>query len=181
MPVKSLDQHIGKTFGFLTVLAVRRGGNRSKFVCLCSCGEQITAIASNVVGEKTRSCGCLKFQPRVDEDRLAVRQVISSYRAGAKKRGLEWQLSEEAVANLIFSPCYYCGDQRATAVVLRARRVAERNGIDRIDNDKGYVLSNVVPACERCNFAKRDMTVTEFTSWLVRASKHLEENGLLNG
>jgi hypothetical protein len=29
--------------------------------------------------------------------------------------------------------------------------------IDRIDNEIGHTLSNVVPACIRCNYVRRDM------------------------
>lgn len=42
------------------------------------------------------------------------------------------------------------------------------NGIDRVDNNKGYTITNSVPCCKDCNFAKRDMTHDEFIAWVTR-------------
>ena len=42
------------------------------------------------------------------------------------------------------------------------------NGIDRIDNNKGYTMDNVVPCCEICNNAKKNLSKVKFISWLDR-------------
>ena len=47
-------------------------------------------------------------------------------------------------------PCYYCNDP--------VRFV----GLDRVDNTKGYVLSNVVSCCETCNRMKLTQTQNDF-------------------
>jgi hypothetical protein len=39
------------------------------------------------------------------------------------------------------------------------------NGIDRVDNTKGYSVDNCVPCCRRCNVAKADMTPDQFLGW----------------
>ena len=36
------------------------------------------------------------------------------------------------------------------------------NGIDRVDNIKGYDLDNCVTCCSLCNWMKRDLTIKEF-------------------
>jgi len=38
--------------------------------------------------------------------------------------------------------------------------------LDRIDDAKGHTADNVVPACIRCNYARRDMP---YKAWLVVA------------
>jgi len=43
--------------------------------------------------------------------------------------------------------CTYCG------VDLR---VGTGSGLDRLDNGKGYTLSNVTPCCDWCNTARSD-------------------------
>jgi len=58
-------------------------------------------------------------------------------------------------------PCWYCGD------------VPETIGLDRIDNSKGYTLSNVVSCCRACNLAKLDADREEFLARCRRiASRH---------
>ncbi len=47
------------------------------------------------------------------------------------------------------------------------------NGIDRTDNDLGYITTNVVPCCATCNYAKKGKTVEEFFTWARRIAAHL--------
>ena len=47
-------------------------------------------------------------------------------------------------------PCYYCGS------------IIETVGVDRVDNNKGYTLDNVVPCCSKCNYMKNSNTEKEF-------------------
>jgi hypothetical protein len=49
--------------------------------------------------------------------------------------------------------------------------------VDRIDNNKGHLLTNVVPACLRCNLARGDMP---YEAWLclVPGLKEAREKGL---
>ena len=46
------------------------------------------------------------------------------------------------------------------------------NGIDRVDNTRGYTLDNVVPCCFKCNRAKDTMTKEEFLEWVGRVATH---------
>lgn len=47
-------------------------------------------------------------------------------------------------------PCRFCGDAIQTV------------GLDRIDNRKGYTVSNVVACCRTCNSMKSGQTVAAF-------------------
>ena len=40
------------------------------------------------------------------------------------------------------------------------------NGVDRVDNQKGYTVNIIVPCCKRCNVANSDLTLEEFYSWV---------------
>lgn len=59
----------------------------------------------------------------------------------AKTRGLTFELSFEQFSALVNSNCFYCGR-------------APRNGVDRVDNAKGYLPNNCVPSCHSCNVRK---------------------------
>lgn len=78
--------------------------------------------------------------------------IWNHYVKGAKKRGIHFALSKKHFQELIVKPCFYCNHQKA----------GEVNGIDRIDNQKGYIEDNVVPCCETCNVLKGSQHPQEF-------------------
>jgi tRNA nucleotidyltransferase/poly(A) polymerase len=83
--------------------------------------------------------------------------VWYSYRTGANRRKLEFDLTIKDIEDLFWQkPCFYCGDDIKTA------------GIDRVDNEKGYIVSNLVPCCSICNFMKLQMSITDFISHCKR-------------
>lgn len=93
--------------------------------------------------------------------------LFSSYKQAARKRNYCWELSKEEAKIIFQSNCRYC--RRPPAQVM-SRKININghfiyNGIDRVDNTKGYIIDNVVACCKRCNRAKRDMTLEEFNEW----------------
>lgn len=99
----------------------------------------------------TTSCGCVKFETKHPEGKLFAKRY-SGYKSNAKRRNIEFSLTEEDFRNLINSPCYFTGRTLTW----------ESMGIDRLDSSRGYTLDNCVPACFPVNRAKSDMSVTEF-------------------
>ena len=49
----------------------------------------------------------------------------------------------------------------------------KRNGVDRIDSNQGYYWENCVPCCEKCNYAKHEMSVKEFKNWIIKVYTNL--------
>jgi len=87
------------------------------------------------------------------------------YRYDANRRGIEWAISKRYFKNLTSSNCSYCGDP--PSLNFQAKRYNGGylcNGIDRIDNNLGYIESNVVPCCTVCNMMKKKLTHNEFIS-----------------
>jgi hypothetical protein len=74
----------------------------------------------------------------------------SYYKATAKRRDIEFNLTLEQFTELWNKPCYYCGDEIKTI------------GVDRVDNTKGYQVDNIVPCCAWCNKMKLNYTKEEF-------------------
>ena len=64
-----------------------------------------------------------------------------SHRKTAKKRGIEFLLTEEEAVELIKKPCTYCGKPGLS-------------GIDRIDSNGVYTIENCEPCCGTCNNRK---------------------------
>ena len=47
------------------------------------------------------------------------------------------------------------------------------NGIDRINNSKGYTIDNCVPCCFMCNYSKNNHSLSDWKAWLERLKKNL--------
>ena len=92
-------------------------------------------------------------ESRAKNDRPA-HWIWRDSRGSARKKGLNHTLSEELISTIIANECQYCGETEL------------RMTLDRIDNSKGYTEDNVVPACIRCNYARRDMP---YEAWLLIA------------
>ena len=80
---------------------------------------------------------CKECFNKLEEDTFSV------YKYTARKRNLYFHLTRKEFNILVFSPCYYCGDKGK-----------KENGVDRVNNDNGYIASNCVSCCKLCNRMK---------------------------
>jgi hypothetical protein len=92
--------------------------------------------------------------PKSREEKLAANRKYRSVphnrfkntRSRAQHRGKTWTLSQEEYLSIILAPCIYCNSNLNDTA----------GGLDRINNDIGYHLDNVVPCCGRCNITRGD-------------------------
>ena len=82
----------------------------------------------------------------------------------AARRNLPFELSKEDFRALTKRDCEYCG---------KPTTATHTNGVDRVNNDKGYVAENCVAACGTCNFMKRTQTVDEFRMACERVAVYM--------
>ncbi len=180
----------GQKIGMLTVLsqAPSRSGNR-RWLCECECGtvKEVSAAGLNATlkgrPSGTRSCGCIRSNPRPWHGRgrtpyeAARLKVLRAYiSSSARKRDIEWALTDDEFFKLVEQDCHYCGAEPSMSTTSRPAHgePAEylHNGIDREDNTRGYVPGNVLPCCSVCNHAKKDMTYAEFILWVAQLTQH---------
>lgn len=166
----------GQRYGKLTVLEyVGIKARSAAWLCRCECGSE------KVIGKQineVQSCGCARKSgkgsrpnvgPRLPVGEAARKRVLRSYRESAQRRGLPWALSERLFDRLTGANCAYCGSPPSRARYAGSNSgVFVYNGIDRIDNARGYSADNVVACCTICNNAKMDMSVGEFKAWIAR-------------
>jgi hypothetical protein len=165
----------GNKYGELTVLGFdcfEYKGKRkdAKWKCICSCGKEVSILKSNLKEKGgSRSCGCrhiadYKFKIPGEANK---RHVMKSYRKHATQNDREFHLSYDDMERLFQSNCYYCGSEPLSArKTLKSAFIYVYNGIDRVDNNKGYTLDNVVSCCKLCNFGKRNLSTDEFLTWI---------------
>ena len=98
-------------------------------------------------------------------------RLYSRIKRDAKRRDNEFDLSKDDVEKLVQRPCYYCGVQ-PKQICGKGKGSILYNGIDRVDNDKGYLKDNVVTCCKHCNYAKRTMSPERFYELVRKVYKH---------
>lgn len=177
--------------------------------CLCSCGQSKVVSGTNLVSGNTTSCGCLhkeqlaaRNQERLRQDpwevdlklylrKLGYRRLrlkLGSNQFQTLTKGLEeghpatessWGLTLDVYKRLTSGVCYYCGAPPAQRVHGAGGSKLKKNGIDRVDNRKGYEESNCVSCCLSCNREKRAQTLEVFVGNTRRRYEWLKAKGLI--
>lgn len=111
---------------------------------------------------------------RLPEGEGHFRNILSRYKSQAKVRKLEWDLSIDLARELMKSDCAYCGQPpvQLDKTNRKYNGLFPYNGIDRVDNSKGYTEENCVPCCRKCNIAKNNYSVEEFLMWIKRVYEY---------
>lgn len=103
------------------------------------------------------------------EKKYTVRGRYCRLREDTKKRNIIASITEEQYANLISQPCYYCNNILGTKVVCGV-------GLDRINNNIGYELNNVLPCCNFCNTVKNYLLSPEEMKTVAQLLISLRKN-----
>ena len=165
----SVTDLTGKKFGILTVIERKYPNSKSgypRWLCKCSCGTEKILCGCTLRRGHTKSCGCLR---RLSPGLSSMRGLIGCYKGLAKKKNREYNLTEGQFKEITQKDCCYCGTKpRQIYKSTNTSGNYVHNGIDRIDNTKGYTIDNVVPCCKQCNHAKTNLTLQEFRDWVKR-------------
>ena len=134
------------------------------FLCKCDC-ENIKYITfADFNNKKIVSCGCWNAEKqKLLSGEAAGNALYSSRRADAKRRFLQFTITREEYGEICVLNCYYCGAVPANEYgsnMYNGNYMYQ--GIDRIDNSKGYIKENCRPCCKFCNMAKSTQTEEEF-------------------
>lgn len=179
----------GRKFGNLLVLSdcIRdydsKGHSTYKRECLCDCGNKSIVREYNLKNGTIKTCGCRKF--RLEYGIASFNFVYAGYKSSAKKKGLEFTLTKEAFKEITKKPCHYCGQKPTMKGEVSKNKGEKRemngyyihNGIDRVDNSRGYEKDNCVPCCSHCNYAKRTLSQKEFKIWINKVYANLKCKG----
>lgn len=101
---------------------------------------------------------CLLQSRKWGEDNF-LKSKYNIYKNGALRRNIDWNLTKEEFESYENIPCYYCNE-------------IVRIGLDRLDNEKGYVISNCVSCCGVCNRMKMNLDVNVFLNKIKQIYKN---------
>ena len=84
------------------------------------------------------------------------------YQRRSKKLNISFELTEKQFDHIVSDQCHLCGKENTPI---------HSNGVDRIDNGKGYILSNC-QCCHDCNIFKKNLDYHEFLEHCVQIFNH---------
>lgn len=158
----------GLKFSKLTVIS-HIGKNKhgqNIWLCKCDCGKETVGSTGDIRRLHKQSCGCFfdsiikRGANRKPPGESACHQAYLQYKHKSKRCNIEFDLSFEKYKEISSQNCYYCDIPPSNKAYTKARNgYYINNGIDRVNNSKGYVDGNMVPCCKQCNFNKADITI----------------------
>lgn len=165
----------GKVFGRLTVIKpISKYGTSYFWECECSCGNVVNVPTHSLQTGDTKSCGCYRKEfisqkSKKEYGYAAKKHIYNTYKYGAKRRNLEFNLSLEEFFNISQKNCAYCG-VKPSSIFKSVHNNGDfiYNGIDRVDNNIGYVITNVAPCCWECNKTKLVSSLSDFYAHIIK-------------
>ena len=173
---------VGKYFGRWVVVKREYPNIKGEpaYLCKCICGTSRIVNGGSLRRGISKSCGCRNIEIREKKKLMPgianMHQLIILYKRNAKKRGHIYNLTEEQFNKITKQNCYYCGAEPSSILEAKySNGEYAYNGLDRVDNNKGYEIDNVVPCCKICNWAKHQSTQQEYKEWIKKSYNNIFE------
>lgn len=158
-------------------------GRTLKWRCICECGNESLITSTRLIKGVTTQCKKCSDKERLGntygqlpEGVASFNSLYNNYRRNAKIRGLEFSLAKDVFRKLTKQSCFYCNTKPAQihnpAGMYNGYYVY--NGIDRMNNNKGYLQDNCVACCKVCNYMKSNMDFDEFMDRLKTICSNVE-------
>lgn len=162
----------GKRFGRWTVLKIvnrkRSCGDYVIWKCRCDCGALGEIPGARLKRGESKCCrACINIKWG---HAASFNKLYSAYMRDAKKRGIEWNLSKEQFMYLTKLDCYYTGLPPSSIKKTTGGHYIY-NGIDRVDNKRGYEMSNCVPCNKVVNKMKLNLDCDRFLEMCALITK----------
>ncbi len=152
----------GKRYGNLMVLEYHGSkGHSTYWKCLCDCGEIKIIRYSHLSNEQIISCGCARKSGKDHHKWSGYKEINGTYicnvKNNAKKRNLEYSVSDSFIWNLFLSQDRKCK--------LSDKDISFEDNtasLDRIDSSIGYVEDNVQWVHKDVNRMKQEFSEAYF-------------------
>lgn len=181
--------YAGQRYGMLVALhytgerAVSPSGKTKRIWLLrCDCGKEIKRTVQSLcnwsrLSEDKRSnahCGC---KNKYGDESVAYEVYKMSYDDG--------DITFDNFVELSQQDCFHCGSNVKISGMTQKRFADKRHngkkiktdiinasfqyhGLDRIDNNRGHTLDNVVPCCWSCNNLRGNRNINDFLNHISR-------------
>ena len=142
-----------------------------EYIALCKfCNKEFITNSQKI--STNRGCNNCGICPKREKRKNGYEVLYKSYQYSAKKRKLEFNLKIEEFIETVTKNCYYCGMEPSLRDNERKILSIYTNGIDRLNNTKGYLKDNCVPCCPTCNLMKLNLTEEVFIEKCQRITNY---------
>ncbi len=189
----------GRKFDKLAVLGFHGISETRQILwnCKCDCGKERIVSTAQLLSGGIKSCGC----NRIETSKKAPGEVSWNSRyhhfldSSCKDRGLSNEFTNFNFRDISSKNCFYCdippkpynvylnvdgqtrkGSKKGLSQETIDRAWININGIDRIDNERGYYFDNCVPCCWDCNSTRLRMTIHEWCAFIEKFSSGFTQN-----
>ncbi len=156
------------------ILDKRRKTSSTFYFVRCDCGNE-RWIRSDILRKNKHGCSkCYALSMRKSGEGHSINSAWKSLTNNARTRGIPVEISKEEFVIVAKQECFYCGEppkEKSYYDQPEWATPAKLNGIDRVDNARGYSIDNIVSACGTCNRGKMDLSLEDFKSWIIKLSK----------
>lgn len=147
---------VGETYHNLTIIE-HLGVIKHKathYRCKCSCGKEVIYQYSLILkGVVHKNCNNLKeskhYNLKLEPKEASFRAKFTNYRSSARNRKYKtnYKYYKDSDYDIVY------------------------NGIDRVDNSKGYIKGNCVSCCSICNTMKLSLNLEDFKEHINKIYK----------
>lgn len=129
----------------------------------------ICSACNNVGRKKWQENNRMKYLDAMRRFNRSQEGRYSHLKKQARRRGIEMQISFDQYTEIIkHNKCYYCD------TTLTGTTGTTGHSLNRIDSDKGYLVSNVRPCCKFCNTIMSNFTKDELKTRVYKIIKRME-------
>lgn len=191
-PNKYPEPFVGQKIGeWIIISSEKITKDRAGYVlCKCSCGKEKLINYHCMMRGDSNSCGCIRGSKRFEPLKqwilkngppakkppgvAAFNELYNQYRHSAKSKDIEFTINKDEFRKITSMNCHYCDNPPNMVRKYRGYGKYLHNGIDRKNNDIGYILENCLPCCAMCNYLKRDHQYILFVNHIHKMSENLK-------
>jgi len=166
----------GRRFGRLTVLRFSHvKQNNAIWDVRCDCSNEFKADTHTLNAGRTRQCNSCRLRQLWEGNKkpdAAFMRVFMTYKRNAKRDRRAFKLSRKQFREITSSSCLFTGRAPSNVEETVGGSIYIYNGIDRLDNRKGYTKENCVPCCWEVNAMKGRYNLEEFLAVCREVTKH---------
>lgn len=154
--VKNLiNQKFGKLLVIATVQVAETGRNRWRCSCICDCGNETLVYTSNLTGGKTKSCGCSQNNKGENHGmykhgyaRLTDLGIDPAYKSWSKIKERCYNTNDPnyplyGKLGITMQDEFITNFEAFLSEIGKYPNDGIKYTVDRIDNDKGYIVGNI--------------------------------------